>query len=204
MIQCLSYSIRIRGGGHWVKFVLFKIGTFSWPFLGLGIAHSHTSIRWCEEICLCLFYFTIQASLTNLNSMIFSKLKTKNNNIDCTNFLYTTKAPLFPLRGNVGQLRKGKRVLCWSINIISLWRTCYPCPDLSALAPAWARVDQHQQGRLTHQQQVLRVPPLQMYKQSRLHFCGVVDPVPDTSRMLGSYGVYVDTRPKKGSRGRAA
>ena len=36
------------------------------------------------------------------------------------NILFT-KSPHFLLRGKAGQLSKRKRVLCWSIDIISLW-----------------------------------------------------------------------------------
>ena len=43
--------------------------------------------------------------------------------MDCTNFLQSTKSPHFPLLAKVGQLIKRKRVLCWSIYIISL---CLP------------------------------------------------------------------------------
>ena len=36
-------------------------------------------------------------------------------------FLQSTKSPHFPCSGKIGQLIKKKRVLCWSIYIISLW-----------------------------------------------------------------------------------
>ena len=43
-----------------------------------------------------------------------------SNLIVCTNCLHSTKSPNFPPRGKVGQTSKRKRVLCWSIYIISL------------------------------------------------------------------------------------
>ena len=53
--------------------------------------------------------------------MIFLKTESKKQFIGCTNFLQSKKLPHFRLRGKVGQLSERKRVLCWSIYIISLW-----------------------------------------------------------------------------------
>ena len=62
--------------------------------------------------------------------------KNKKIFVDFTNFLYTTKLTHFPLRGKVGQLSKRKRVLCWSIYIISLW----PPLTQESLKKTWKRV----------------------------------------------------------------
>ena len=40
-------------------------------------------------------------------------------------FFQFTKSLHFPLAGEVGQLRKRKRVLCWFIYVISSWRMWY-------------------------------------------------------------------------------
>ena len=64
-----------------------------------------------------VFYFILQSPWTNLNSMIFLKLKTKNNT---KKILISKITPLFTQRKVAGQLRKRQRVLCWSISIISL------------------------------------------------------------------------------------
>ena len=40
--------------------------------------------------------------------------------IDLPIFFQSTKSPHLPLRGKVGQLRRRKRVLCWSIYIITV------------------------------------------------------------------------------------
>ena len=45
--------------------------------------------------------------------------------MDCETFLLSTKSLHFPHRGKVGQLSKRKRMLCWSIYVISLCLT--PC-----------------------------------------------------------------------------
>ena len=45
----------------------------------------------------------------------------KTNSLTAQIFFQSTKSTHFPLRGKVGQLSKRKRVLCWSIFIISLW-----------------------------------------------------------------------------------
>ena len=47
------------------------------------------------------------------------KLKQNKKFIDCTIFFLSTKSPHFSLSGKVGQLCERKRVLCWSIHIIS-------------------------------------------------------------------------------------
>ena len=47
--------------------------------------------------------------------------------MDCTNFLQSTIYN--PLRGKVGQLKKRKRVLCWSVYTISL--CTYVCIELT-------------------------------------------------------------------------
>ena len=52
--------------------------------------------------------------------MIILKFKTKNNSLTVQILLQSTKSNHFPLRGNVGQLRKRKRVLCLSIYVFSL------------------------------------------------------------------------------------
>ena len=46
----------------------------------------------------------------------FLKAKTKNNIMDCTNSLQSTKSPHFSRSGKIGQLSKKERALCWSFN----------------------------------------------------------------------------------------
>ena len=58
--------------------------------------------------------------------MCFFYLKTSNNTLTVQNVQKSTKSPHFPLRGSVGQLRKRKRVFCWSIYLFSL------CPKVLA------------------------------------------------------------------------
>ena len=51
-------------------------------------------------------------------------LKTKNSLLTVQIFFSLQYPPHFPLKGNVGQLKKRKRVLCWSIffyTVISFW-----------------------------------------------------------------------------------
>ena len=52
--------------------------------------------------------------------MIFLKTEKKNNLLTIQILFQSTKSPHFPRRGKVGQLRKKKRVLGWSIYINSL------------------------------------------------------------------------------------
>ena len=66
------------------------------------------------KVFLCLFYFVIQTSLTNLSAMNLKKLKTK-----LTVHIFFLKTPHFLRKGKVGQLRKKKRLLCCSIYIIA-------------------------------------------------------------------------------------
>ena len=88
-------------------------------------------------ICLCLFYFIMQPSRTNGTQIFyfyFFYFKNKKYFIDCKNhFLYSAKSLHFPLRGKVGQLIKKKRVLCWSIYIMIVYRRT--CPHRSAVVP---------------------------------------------------------------------
>ena len=70
--------------------------------------------------CHCLFYVIMQTSWTNWNFMLFLKLKAKIIHWRYNYFYQSTKSPHFLLRGKFGQLRMRKRVLFWSIYIISL------------------------------------------------------------------------------------
>ena len=54
--------------------------------------------------------------------MFFLRTKDKTIIHWLIKFSSICKIPHFPLRRKVGQLSKRKRVLCWSIYIISLWR----------------------------------------------------------------------------------
>ena len=57
-----------------------------------------------------------------MNTLKFNNLKKLNtkNNILIVQIFFNLKKQ-FPRRGKVGPLRKRKRVLSWSIYIISLW-----------------------------------------------------------------------------------
>ena len=79
----------------------------------------------------------MQPSRTNGTQIFyfyFFYFKNKKYFIDCKNhFLYSAKSLHFPLRGKVGQLIKKKRVLCWSIYIMIVYRRT--CPHRSAVVP---------------------------------------------------------------------
>ena len=45
--------------------------------------------------------------------------------MDCTHFCQSIKSPYLPLRGNVSQHSKKKRVLCWSISILLVYASMY-------------------------------------------------------------------------------
>ena len=69
-------------------------------------------------------------------------IKSKQYYIDCTNFLQSKKSPHCSLREEVGPPSKRKRVLCWSINIISLWKSvvsvaAWPAERGHWPEPAW-------------------------------------------------------------------
>ena len=68
-----------------------------------------------------MFYFIIQTSWTNLQYIQWIVITLKNSLTYPYNFFFqSTKSPHLPLRGKVGQLRRRKRVLCWSIYIITV------------------------------------------------------------------------------------
>ena len=59
----------------------------------------------------------------------FLKLKTKTKKLWTVHFFPYTKSFHFPLIGKFGQLSKRKRVLCWSIYIITFCLLSLDCDD---------------------------------------------------------------------------
>ena len=68
--------------------------------------------------------------------MIFKKTQTKNKSLAVQIVFKSPNSPHFPLRGKVGQLRKRKRVHCWSISILLVYDVSPPCLSRS---PRWSR-----------------------------------------------------------------
>ena len=89
-------------------------------------------ISWFNEegwkyFCRFVFVCFTQISGTNLNSLIFLKLKPKKF-IGCTHFFYLKIHLTFHSKEKVRHLSERKRVLCQSIYIISLWVYCMNPP----------------------------------------------------------------------------
>ena len=96
------------------------------PFFGFW-HWKYAHISWFQEegwkyISVDLFLFVLVYNTNFMNKHKFNdfdkKLKRKLFN-DCS-FFISTKSPHFQLRGTVDQLRKRKRVICWSTYIIRL------------------------------------------------------------------------------------
>ena len=97
------------------------------PFLGSRHC-TCACIRWfkqewrkyfCRFVFVCLIKNSNLVSKLKFNYFCF-KWKIKKQFIDYIkiNFLQSTKSPHFLLRGEVGQLSKKRRVLCWSIYLL--------------------------------------------------------------------------------------
>ena len=75
-----------------------------------------------------------------MNKHVYYDFLKQNKKQKIIHWLYKlsryTKLPHLPLRGKVGQLSKRKRVLCWSIYIISWWLWPF-CAGLTSSNSVW-------------------------------------------------------------------
>ena len=93
-------------------------------------------------ICFCLYYFIIQTSRTNLNSMIFNKFKSKNKSLTVQIFYNLLNHPTFHSEERLINLVRERKcfvglplLLVYTLCIYNI--TMHKCPPHSTvLAPA--------------------------------------------------------------------